>query len=68
MEDLDLTNKKWIISQDLQLDIISKSLEENYPEANINEIMETSGFSSGDLLDQTKLNSLLEILNQKYPE
>ena len=68
MENFDLGNKKWVISQEFQLDIISKSLEDNYPGANVNEVMEASGITIEDLLDQKKLVSLLEILNEKYPE
>ncbi len=68
MENLDLSNKKWVISQEFQLDIISKSLEENYSVESVNEVMEASGLTIEDLLDQKKLVSLLEILNQKYPE
>lgn len=67
-EELDLTKATWVSSKELPLEIITQSIFENYPNADITEELDNCGFTLEDLLADKKLAIFLKSLNEKYPE
>lgn len=67
-KELDLSESRWVLSRDINLEIISQLLFDNFPMIDINEELNFSGYSMDDLLDESKLKDFLIILNKKYKQ
>lgn len=66
-EELDLTKSVWNRDEDLYLNTVRQSVEENYPGVNLEEELRLLGYSWDNLLQTHKLNRLINTLNKKYP-
>lgn len=68
MEEIDLTNSKLIPDNEIYLISVVEGIRENYPGANLEEEMSAMGYSLNDLMDRSKIVSLMKRLNEKYPD
>lgn len=67
-ESLDLTKSKITSQDELYLSVIKESIEENYPISDIESELAEAGLTLSELADSKKLESFMDILNNKYEE
>jgi hypothetical protein len=68
MEEIDLANSKLIPDNEIYLISIVEGIRENYPDADLDEEINEMGYSLDDLMDRSKIVSLMKRLNEKYPD
>jgi hypothetical protein len=67
-EELDLTGAKWIPQNEVYLITIKESIEENFPNSNIDQDLKDHGMNLEDLLEKDNLDFFLKKMSEKYPE
>lgn len=67
-EDLDLTGAKWVAENEIFFISIKESLEDNFPNIDIEKDLEEQKMTMEDLLNQEKLKFFLKKMEEKYPE
>lgn len=67
LDELDLSNKKWVPENEIYLISIAESLKENYPYVDMEKELTEAGYVLEDLLQTEKVHRFMNILFTKYP-
>jgi hypothetical protein len=68
MEELDLTNSKWVPENEIYLISIVESIKDLYPEIDLDSELKEMNYTLDNLINSNDVMNLMQKLSQKYPE